>query len=290
MCRSRLCRFAFCAALAFLVFCFSFLRCRRSIFCRKLRFGTATVFHKFFNMQSKRKCGKSLNAIYLRSQIARSNRDQLILFRFTPLKRQNASVFRDFPRFGFPHFGVFLRRARNVVIYSVKSSSCARNCSETRKCRESVAKRAFWKSTFATFRKPCFLQRKRRLRKVAAKKRRQTEHENEDPTQAPKRVNYVAKCASRVPRCSETQNLHHAVARARFDFANLTFQPLTSFERRQRTKAARLLPRVWRRCGACSQPPEVSDWGHSLVSPSPVSPPTRTDTTVSALPATTRRV
>jgi len=63
-------------------------------------------FQQFFNMQSKRKCAKSLNAIYLRSQKTRSNRDQF-LFRFTPLKRQNASVFRDFPRFGFPHFGVF---------------------------------------------------------------------------------------------------------------------------------------------------------------------------------------
>ena len=39
-----------------------------------------------------------------------------------------------------------------------------------------------------------------------------------------------------------------------------------------------LLPRVWRRCGACSQPPEVSAWAVVLFRRSLVSPSTRTET------------
>ena len=130
---SRLCCFVFCAVLPFLVFCFLccsplfgllflllfslFLLCPRDVretfFVKICGFGRRSFFNKFFNIQSKRKRRKSLNAIYLRSQKTGSNHDQ-ILFRLTPQKWQNASVFRDFLRFGFLHFGVFCRERETL--------------------------------------------------------------------------------------------------------------------------------------------------------------------------------
>ena len=64
----------------------------------------------------------------------------------------------------------------------------------------------------------------------------QPDKKHKDQTQAQKRVDYVVKSTSQAPRCSEKQNLHLDVARARF--RNIEVSSLNFF----RAKAARKGP------------------------------------------------
>ena len=97
-------------------FCFARAASATHFFGQNLRFWPAIVFCKFFNMQSRRKRGQKLNAIYLRSQNARSNRDRFSL----DLHPQNAKTQAYFVFFRVSVF----RMRKNIVVLLVRNLFC----------------------------------------------------------------------------------------------------------------------------------------------------------------------